>query len=58
MGGTNIRIDRQTDGWMDGRNFSSFYRTSSPVGAAAQKGLKRVKKKTNEVKIFPELDKA
>ena len=23
------------DGWTDGRNFSPFYRTSSPIGAAA-----------------------
>ena len=33
--------DGRTDGWTDGRtegqNFSPFYRTSSPVGAAAQK---------------------
>ena len=27
----------RTDGRTDGRNFSPFYRTSSPVGAAAQK---------------------
>ena len=24
-----------TDGWMDGRNFSPFYRISSPIGTAA-----------------------
>ena len=27
------------DGWMDGWNFSPFYRTSSLLGAAAQKGV-------------------
>ena len=26
------------DGWTDGGNFSPFYRTLSPCGAAAQKG--------------------
>ena len=40
------QTDGQTDGWrtngwtdgrMDGRSFSPFYRTSSPVRAAAQK---------------------
>ena len=25
------------EGWTDGRNFSPFYRTSSPIGAAAEK---------------------
>ena len=40
---TDGRVDGQTDGWMDkrtdgrtdGRNFSPFYRTSSPIGATA-----------------------
>ena len=27
-----------TDGWMDKQKISPFYRTSSPIGAAAQKG--------------------
>ena len=30
-------MDRWTNGRTDGRNFSPFYRTSSPIGAAAQK---------------------
>ena len=29
------RTDGRTDGWIDRRNFSPFYRTSSPLGAAA-----------------------
>ena len=29
----------QTGGWRYGGNFSPFYRTSSPVGNPAQKGL-------------------
>ena len=35
-GGTYGRTDVRTDVRTDGRNFSPFYRTSSPVGAAAQ----------------------
>ena len=35
--------DGRTDGRTDGRNFSPFYRTSSPIGAAAQKVLKNAK---------------
>ena len=27
--------DERTDEWMDGRKISPFYRTSSPIGAAA-----------------------
>ena len=33
----------RTYGRMDGRNFSPFYRTFSPVGAAAQKGARVLK---------------
>ena len=40
------RTDVRTDGRTDGRNFSPFYRTSSPVGAAAQKG------KENDLTLF------
>ena len=36
-GGTDVRTDVHTDVRTDVRNFSPFYRTSSPVGAAAQK---------------------
>ena len=35
-GGVYGRMDE----WMDGWNFSPFYRTLSPVGAAAQKALR------------------
>ena len=34
---TDRLMDGQTDGQMDVQNFSPFYRTLSPVGAAAQK---------------------
>ena len=37
-------MDGQTDGWTDGRNFSPFYRTLSPIGAAAQKPAEMAKK--------------
>ena len=36
-GGTDIRMDGRTYGRTDGRKISPFYRTSSPIGAAAQK---------------------
>ena len=35
--GRGGRTYGRTDGRTDGRNFSPFYRTSSPLGAAAQK---------------------
>ena len=41
------RGDRGTDGRTDGRNFSPFYRTSSPLGAAAQKPTSRQKASYN-----------
>ena len=37
-GGGDRHTDGRTDGRTDVRNFSPFYRTLSPVGAAAQKG--------------------
>ena len=40
-GGTDGRMDGRTNG----RKISPFYRTSSPIGAAAQKGKKRHKGK-------------
>ena len=33
------RTDVRTYGWTDGRKISPFYRTSSPIGAAAQKAV-------------------
>ena len=36
-------MDQHTDGRTDGWTFSPFYRTLSPVGAAAQKALHRTK---------------
>ena len=42
-GRTDVRTDGRTYGRTDGRNFSPFYRTSSPVGAAAQKPKIRLK---------------
>ena len=39
--GGDVRKDVVTDGWTDGRNFSPFYKTSSPVGAATQKQQKQ-----------------
>ena len=36
-GRTNGGMDRRTTGRTDGQNFSPFYRTLSPTGAAAQK---------------------
>ena len=33
------QMDGRMDGRTDGRNFSPFYKTLSPVGAAAQKGM-------------------
>ena len=36
-GRTDVWMDGRTDGCTDGRNFSPFHRTSSPVEAAAQK---------------------
>ena len=35
--------DEQTNEGTDGQKISPFYRTSSPTGAAAQKGRKRVR---------------
>ena len=35
--GTEGQREGGTDGWTDKQNFSPFYRTLSPVGAAAQK---------------------
>ena len=35
QGGTDGRTDGRMDGRMDGQNFFPFYRTLSPVGAAA-----------------------
>ena len=37
-GRTDGWMDGRTDGWTDGQIPPVFYRTSSPVGAAAQKG--------------------
>ena len=34
-GGTDVRTDGRMDGRTDGRKISPFYRTSSPIGAAA-----------------------
>ena len=34
-GWVDRQIDGETSGWTNGRNFSLFYRTLSPVGAAA-----------------------
>ena len=36
------KTNEQTYGRMDGQNFSPFYRTLSPFGAAAQKANSRV----------------
>ena len=36
-GGTDGRTDKRTVGRTDGRNISPFYRTLSPIGAAALK---------------------
>ena len=33
--GGNGQTDGRMDGWMDGRKISPFYRTLSPIGAAA-----------------------
>ena len=37
----DVRTDGQTHGQTDGQKISLFYRTSSPIGAAAQKGRKK-----------------
>ena len=46
--------DGRTDGQMDGRKISPFYRTSSPIGAAAQnterQSLREKQKETVKVK--------
>ena len=42
--GGDGRTDGRTDVRTDGRNLSPFYRTSSPVGAAARKGVAYKKK--------------
>ena len=40
-GQTNRQTDKWTNELMNGWNFSPFYRISSPIGAAAQKVIKR-----------------
>ena len=42
--------DRRTDGWTDGQKISPFYRTSSPIGAAALPPPKKTKEKVEQGK--------
>ena len=44
------RTDVRTNGWTDGRKISPFYRTSSPIGAAALPPPMKTKEKAEQGK--------
>ena len=44
--------DRQTDGWMDKRKISPFYRTLSPIGATALPPPMKIKEKVEQGKGY------
>ena len=52
-GGTYVRMNGRTDGGMDRRKISPFYRTSSPIGAADLKPDDRSKGNFKGYKIRP-----
>ena len=43
-------MDGRTDGWTDGQKISPFYRTSSPIGAAALPPPMKIKEKVEQGK--------